>query len=98
MLTAMAAVENIKNGVRDKSAIWEINTEQEYHEDKSDATTTSVKRASGYRRQQIAEVLSQFVSYLFTGATVIDVFVFSMLVKSGMWYVLALCISSFFSA
>jgi len=37
--TAMAAVENIKNGV-DKSAIWEINTEQEYHEDKSDATTT----------------------------------------------------------
>lgn len=98
MLTAMAAVENIKNGVRDKSAIWEINTEQEYHEDKSDATTTSVKRASGYRRQQVAKVLSQFVSYLFTGgaATVIDVFVFSMLVKSGMWYVLALCISSFF--
>lgn len=67
MLTAMAAVENIKNGVRDKSAIWEINTEQEYHEDKSDATTTSVKRASGYRRQQVAKVLSQFVSYLFTG-------------------------------
>jgi len=67
MLTAMAAVENIKN-VRDKSAIWEINTEQEYHEDKSDATTTSVKRASGYRRQQIAEVLESVCeSYLFTG-------------------------------
>ncbi len=98
MLTAMAAVENIKNCVRDKSAIWEINTEQEYHEDKSDATTTSVKRASGYRRQQVAEVLSQFVGYLFTGgaATVIDVFVFSILVKSGMWYVLAICVSSFF--
>ena len=98
MLTAMAAVENIKNCVRDKSAIWEINTEQEYHEDKSDGNTTSVKRASGYRRQQVAEVLSQFVGYLFTGgaATVIDVFVFSILVKSGMWYVLAICVSSFF--
>lgn len=96
MLTAMAAVENIKNGVRDKSAIWEINTEQEYHEDKSDVTTTSVKPANKYPR--IAEVLSQFGSYILTGgfATVIDVFVFSMLVKSGMWYVLALCVSSFF--
>lgn len=98
MLTAMAAVENIKNGVRDKSAIWKINTEQEYHEAKSDATTTSVKPASGYRKQQVAEVLSQFVGYLFTGgfATVIDVFVFSILVKLGMWYVLALCVSSSF--
>lgn len=56
MLTAMAAVENIKNCVKDKSAIWEINTEQDYHEAKSDATTTSVKSASGYPRQQVAEV------------------------------------------
>lgn len=34
MLTAMQAVENIKNGVVDKTNIWEINTEQEYHEEK----------------------------------------------------------------
>lgn len=98
MLTAMAAVENIKNGVKDKSAIWEINTEQEYHEAKSDATTTSVKSGSGYLEKQVPELLSQFVGYLFTGgfATVLDVFVFSILVKSGTWYVLALCVSSFF--
>jgi protoporphyrinogen oxidase/putative flippase GtrA len=98
MLTAMAAVENIKNGVTDKSAIWEINTEQDYHEAKSNATTTSVKPASGYLRQQVAEVLSQFARYLFAGgyATVIDVFIFSILVNSGIWYVLALCVSSFF--
>jgi protoporphyrinogen oxidase len=33
MLTAMQAVENIRAGVTDKSNIWSINTEQEYHEE-----------------------------------------------------------------
>ena len=32
MMTAMVAVENIKNGVTDKSAVWNVNTETEYHE------------------------------------------------------------------
>lgn len=36
MLTAMVAVDNICNGVNDKSNLWEINTEQEYHEEKND--------------------------------------------------------------
>ena len=35
MLSAMTAVENIINGVSDKSNIWGINTEEEYHESKS---------------------------------------------------------------
>ncbi len=34
MLTAIEAVQNIKNGVHDKEIIWKINTEQEYHEEK----------------------------------------------------------------
>jgi protoporphyrinogen oxidase len=34
MLTAMKAVENIKNGVLSKENIWDINTEMEYHEEK----------------------------------------------------------------
>ncbi len=34
MLTAMQAVENIKNGIVDKNNIWAINTEEEYHEEK----------------------------------------------------------------
>lgn len=33
MLTAMAAVDNIIAGSKDKSNIWEINTEEEYHEE-----------------------------------------------------------------
>jgi len=33
MLTAMTAVENIKNDVLSKDNIWAINTEQEYHEE-----------------------------------------------------------------
>ncbi|MBV8674021.1 MAG: hypothetical protein JOZ33_11345, partial [Acidobacteriaceae bacterium] len=34
MLTAMTAVDNIIAGSTDKSSLWEINTEQEYHEEK----------------------------------------------------------------
>jgi protoporphyrinogen oxidase len=33
MLTAMTAVDNICAGITDKSNIWSINTEQEYHEE-----------------------------------------------------------------
>ncbi len=34
MLTAMTAVDGIVSGKIDKAALWEINTEQEYHEKK----------------------------------------------------------------
>jgi len=34
MLTAMAAVEAIRTGSDDKNAIWNVNTEEEYHEEK----------------------------------------------------------------
>ena len=34
MLTAMTAVDNILSERTDKSNIWQINTEQEYHENK----------------------------------------------------------------
>jgi protoporphyrinogen oxidase len=33
MLTAMTAVENIVNGVRSKDNIWNINAEEDYHEE-----------------------------------------------------------------
>lgn len=34
MLTAMMAVDNISAGITDKSNLWEVNTEEEYHEEK----------------------------------------------------------------
>ena len=34
MLTAINAAEAIKNGSLDKSNIWNVNTEKEYHEQK----------------------------------------------------------------
>jgi protoporphyrinogen oxidase len=34
MLTAMTAVDNIIAGNLDKTSLWQINTEQEYHEEK----------------------------------------------------------------
>jgi protoporphyrinogen oxidase len=37
MLTAMVAVDNIVAGARDKSNVWAVNTEQDYHEAKEPA-------------------------------------------------------------
>lgn len=96
MLTAIAAVENIKSGVKDKSNIWQINTEKDYHETKSSNATQERKTATVSRSQsKKTQVFGEFVRYLFTGgsALLVDVFVFSILVKSGLWYVFALCIS-----
>jgi len=36
MLTAMAAVENIRSGITSKDNIWAVNTEQDYHEAKAE--------------------------------------------------------------
>jgi protoporphyrinogen oxidase len=36
MLTAMTAVDNIAAGVLDKSNLWEVNTEMEYHESRAE--------------------------------------------------------------
>ena len=36
MLTAMVAVDNIVEGRTDKANLWEVNTEQEYHESKAE--------------------------------------------------------------
>ncbi|HZP07396.1 MAG TPA: NAD(P)/FAD-dependent oxidoreductase [Terracidiphilus sp.] len=44
MLTAMVAVENILAGITDKQNLWEINTEQEYHEQR--ATSKPSERPS----------------------------------------------------
>jgi protoporphyrinogen oxidase len=35
MLTAMMAVDNIVAGITDKSNLWEVNTETDYHEEKA---------------------------------------------------------------
>jgi hypothetical protein len=35
MLTAITAVQNIKHGIASRENIWSINTEMEYHEEKS---------------------------------------------------------------
>lgn len=41
MLTAMVAVDNILAGITDKSNLWEVNTEQEYHEQKAESRATT---------------------------------------------------------
>ncbi len=37
MLTAMRAVDAIKTGISNRSSIWDVNTEEEYHESKQQA-------------------------------------------------------------
>ena len=34
MATSMEAVKNIKSGRTDKANVWNVNTEQSYHEEK----------------------------------------------------------------
>lgn len=46
MLTAMTAVDNIVTGRKDKSNIWDVNTEEEYHESKSPSETVRQARAA----------------------------------------------------
>jgi protoporphyrinogen oxidase len=41
MLTAMLAVENIIAGRKDKTNLWQVNTEQEYHEEKTTPAITT---------------------------------------------------------
>ena len=36
MVTAFEAVKNIKKGIKDKSNIWNVNTEKKYHEEKNE--------------------------------------------------------------
>jgi len=42
MLTAMMAVDGIMAGRKDKSALWEVNTEMDYHEEKETGLPRSV--------------------------------------------------------
>lgn len=46
MLTAMVAVDNICAGISSKANIWAINTEQEYHEEKTAAAPPLPKAAN----------------------------------------------------
>ena len=41
MLTAMTAVDNIVEGRTDKSNIWAVNTEMDYHEEKAAPSATT---------------------------------------------------------
>ena len=36
MLTAMTAVDNIVDGEPDKTNVWEVNTESDYHEERTE--------------------------------------------------------------
>ena len=39
MVTSFEAVKDILHGITDKSNVWNVNTEKEYHEEKSEKTS-----------------------------------------------------------
>ena len=44
MLTAMVSVDEILGGSRDKGKVWNVNTEKEYHEEKSGSQKAGTRR------------------------------------------------------
>ncbi len=50
MLTAMAAVENIVNGVATKDNIWQVNSEEDYHEAKITAVENLTEAYTAERK------------------------------------------------
>lgn len=58
MLTAMVAVDNILAGIKTKANLWEINTEQDYHEDKGDHAGTSTHTDSNSEHEFAEEEVS----------------------------------------
>jgi protoporphyrinogen oxidase len=58
MLTAMVAVDNVITGVTEKANIWSINTEREYHEEK---TSVSIQNEPAEVTQEAEPTFYDFV-------------------------------------
>jgi protoporphyrinogen oxidase len=61
MLTAMVAVDNIAAGITAKANLWTINTEQEYHEEKSVAESGSLGMPAAEKAAPRARVKYPFL-------------------------------------
>jgi len=61
MLTAMAAVENLAAGRTSKENIWAVNTERQYHEERSRSDAHAVDTHAGYRSDQQSDGLQRGV-------------------------------------
>jgi protoporphyrinogen oxidase len=55
MLSAMVAVDNIINNVKSKENLWQLNTEQQYHEQKSSSLENSADAFITQDRQAILQ-------------------------------------------
>jgi len=53
MLTAMVAVDNIIAGCTEKDALWDVNTEMEYHETKNAVTESRVRKDQSQPRATV---------------------------------------------
>ena len=96
LLMGILAAENVITP--GKYDLWAVNSDSEYVEEAStNSATTATKNTRISKRRQVIQFLQQFGRYIFTGgaATIIDVLIFSILIKLGLWYVFALCISYF---
>ncbi|MGF1492153.1 MAG: FAD-dependent oxidoreductase [Microcoleaceae cyanobacterium] len=96
LLMGIMAAENVI--APGKHNLWNVNSDSEYVEEAAAETATTVAPAARLsQRRQVLQFIHQFFKYLLTGgtATVIDVLIFTILIKAGLWYVYALGISYF---
>jgi putative flippase GtrA len=99
LLMGLLAAENVARPGRHD--LWSVNSDSDYQEEaKAGEATTPAPRAPGWADrlpQPVRQVASQMGGYLVTGgvATAVDVSIFTLLTKAGLWYVAALCVSYF---
>ena len=97
LLMGIMAAENV--ATPGKHNLWTVNSDDDYQEEaKESETTTPASEQSPVKKPVLPRLINQLGTYLLTGgiATIVDVMVFSGLTKTGLSYILALCISYFF--
>ena len=96
LLMGILAAENVLKPCQHD--LWSVNSDSEYQEEAhANAQSTTAKSTKISRQYKVIHLLKQFTGYIFAGgtATIVDVVIFSLLVRYGLWFVSALCISYF---
>jgi protoporphyrinogen oxidase/putative flippase GtrA len=97
LLMGIMAAENV--ATLGKHNLWTVNSDDDYQEEAQESeATTPASEQSAVKKPVLPRLISQLGSYLLTGgiATIVDVMVFSGLTKTGLSYIIALCISYLF--
>lgn len=85
MLTAMVAVDNIRQGIVTKENIWAINTEQEYHEEKAGAAAIEKESTVPQQQQEPVAAAVGFSDFVFSNTTHKKILLWSAGIALVLW-------------